>query len=103
MQNNAFTAIYLQNSFADIARVLSEFFRDLDVVPSDVIAGLVLLRKRQQLVRFRTVQQVRYNRAGFFSVKAISVGGFMFQIYAVLTCPKLALMCCPPGNRRPEK
>ncbi len=66
MQNNAFTAIYLQNSFADIARVLSEFFRDLDVVPSDVIAGLVLLRKRQQLVRFRTVQQVRYNCAGFF-------------------------------------
>ncbi|CAL4059419.1 unnamed protein product, partial [Meganyctiphanes norvegica] len=39
------------NSFADIARLLSEFFRDLDVVPSDVVAGLVLLRKYQKLER----------------------------------------------------
>ncbi|KAH9404741.1 hypothetical protein TYRP_000572 [Tyrophagus putrescentiae] len=29
-----------ENSFAEIAKLLSEFFRDLDVVPSDVIAGL---------------------------------------------------------------
>ncbi len=50
---------YFQSSFADIAKVLSEFFRDLDVVPSDVIVGLVLLRKRQQLLRFRTIHQVR--------------------------------------------
>ncbi len=49
----------LQSSFADIARVLSEFFRDLDVVPSDVVAGLVLLRQRQQLLRFRVIHQVR--------------------------------------------
>ena len=49
---------FFQSSFADIANVLSEFFRDLDVVPSDVIVGLVLLRKRQQLLRFRTVHQV---------------------------------------------
>ena len=27
----------LQNSFAEIARLLSEFFRDLDVVPTDVL------------------------------------------------------------------
>ena len=26
-----------QNSFAEIARLLSEFFRDLDVVPTDVL------------------------------------------------------------------
>ena len=38
--------------------MLSEFFRDLDVVPSDVIVGLVLLRKRQQLLRIRTIHQV---------------------------------------------
>ena len=49
--------LLFQNSFADIARLLSEFFRDLDVVPSDVLVGLVLLRKRQQLVRLRTVHQ----------------------------------------------
>lgn len=47
-----------QSSFADIARVLSEFFRDLDVVPSDVIVGLLLLRQRQQLASLRVVRQV---------------------------------------------
>ncbi|XP_064082451.1 diacylglycerol lipase-alpha-like [Macrobrachium nipponense] len=40
-----------RNSFSDIARLLSEFFRDLDVVPSDVVAGLVLLRKYQKVNR----------------------------------------------------
>ena len=48
-----------QNSFSDIARVLSEFFRDLDVVPGDVVVGLVLLRQRQQLLRLRVVHQVK--------------------------------------------
>ena len=50
--------IFFQNSFSAIARVLSEFFRDLDVVPTDVIVGLVLLRQRQQLQRIRVVLQV---------------------------------------------
>ena len=48
----------MQSSFSDIARVLSEFFRDLDVVPTDVIVGLVLLRHRQQLIRMRVVDLV---------------------------------------------
>ncbi len=47
-----------QTSFAEIARLLSEFFRDLDVVPTDVLVGLVLLRKRQQAARQRTISQV---------------------------------------------
>ena len=55
---NCWFIFSFQNSFADIARVLSEFFRDLDVVPSDVVVGLVLLRKRQQLLRLRTIHQV---------------------------------------------
>ena len=50
--------LLFQNSFSDIARVLSEFFRDLDVVPGDVVVGLVLLRQRQQLLRLRVVHQV---------------------------------------------
>ncbi|XP_014680563.1 PREDICTED: sn1-specific diacylglycerol lipase alpha-like [Priapulus caudatus] len=37
-----------RNSFTEIAKLLSEFFRDLDVVPSDVVAGLVLLRRQQK-------------------------------------------------------
>lgn len=48
-----------RNSFTDIARLLSDFFRDLDVVPSDVVAGLVLLRKFQKLEREAIVRQVR--------------------------------------------
>jgi hypothetical protein len=47
-----------QNSFTDIARLLSDFFRDLDVVPSDVVAGLVLLRKFQKIEREAIVKQV---------------------------------------------
>ena len=51
--SNIFKIPLFQNSFSDIARVLSEFFRDLDVVPGDVVVGLVLLRQRQQLLRIR--------------------------------------------------
>jgi hypothetical protein len=47
-----------RNSFTEIARLLSDFFRDLDVVPSDVVAGLVLLRKFQILEREAIVRQV---------------------------------------------
>lgn len=50
-----------RNSFTDIARLLSDFFRDLDVVPSDVVAGLVLLRKFQKLEREAIVRQVISN------------------------------------------
>ncbi|KAK9506587.1 hypothetical protein O3M35_008489 [Rhynocoris fuscipes] len=46
-----------KNSFTDIARLLSDFFRDLDVVPSDVVAGLVLLRKFQKIEREANVSQ----------------------------------------------
>lgn len=48
------------NSFADIARLLSDFFRDLDVVPSDVIVGLVLLRKFQKIEQKAIVEQVSF-------------------------------------------
>lgn len=42
----------------EIAHLFTDFFRDLDVVPSDVIAGLVLLRRYQKLRMQGTVQQV---------------------------------------------
>ena len=53
-----------QNSFADIAQLLSEFFRDLDVVPSDIIAGLVLLRRVQKLERNNIVKSVSARASG---------------------------------------
>ncbi|XP_072164751.1 diacylglycerol lipase-alpha-like [Diadema setosum] len=37
-----------ESAFADIAILFSEFFRDLDVVPSDILAGLMLLREEQK-------------------------------------------------------
>ncbi|KAI1301229.1 Diacylglycerol lipase-alpha [Halotydeus destructor] len=46
-----------QNSFADIAKLLSEFFRDLDVVPSDIVAGVILVRKMQKLQRQVTMNK----------------------------------------------
>lgn len=56
-----------QNSFADIARLLSDFFRDLDVVPSDVVAGLVLLRKFQKIERELIVKQRKNDTYEFLS------------------------------------
>ncbi|KYN30642.1 Sn1-specific diacylglycerol lipase alpha [Trachymyrmex septentrionalis] len=55
------------NSFADIARLLSDFFRDLDVVPSDVVAGLVLLRKFQKIERELIVKQRKNDTYEFLS------------------------------------
>ncbi|XP_014295582.1 diacylglycerol lipase-alpha isoform X1 [Microplitis demolitor] len=56
-----------QNSFTDIARLLSDFFRDLDVVPSDVVAGLVLLRKFQKVERELIVKQRKNDTYEFLS------------------------------------
>ena len=34
--------------FIFLSRTLSEYFQDLDIVPSDFAAGLVLLRRQQK-------------------------------------------------------
>ncbi|XP_074029499.1 inactivation no afterpotential E [Leptinotarsa decemlineata] len=56
-----------KNSFTDIARLLSDFFRDLDVVPSDVIVGLVLLRKFQKIEQKAIVDQRKNDTYEFLS------------------------------------
>ncbi|XP_023315106.1 sn1-specific diacylglycerol lipase alpha isoform X2 [Trichogramma pretiosum] len=56
-----------RNSFTEIARLLSDFFRDLDVVPSDVVAGLVLLRKFQKIERELIVKQRKNDTYEFLS------------------------------------
>ncbi|XP_056633606.1 diacylglycerol lipase-alpha isoform X2 [Diorhabda sublineata] len=61
-----------RNSFTDIARLLSDFFRDLDVVPSDVIVGLVLLRKFQKIERKAIVEQRKNDTYEFLSGVAIT-------------------------------
>ncbi|XP_037036591.1 diacylglycerol lipase-alpha isoform X1 [Bradysia coprophila] len=56
-----------RNSFAEIAKLLSDFFRELDVVPSDVVAGLVLLRKFQKIERQSIVRQKKNGIYEFLS------------------------------------
>ncbi len=61
-----------QNSFSEIAKLLSEFFRDLDVVPSDVIAGLILLRKHQKTQRQLIVSKRKNDTFQFLSGVAVT-------------------------------
>lgn len=44
-------------NFTEVAKLLSDFFRDLDVVPSDVVAGLSLMRVQQKALRVERVQK----------------------------------------------
>lgn len=48
----------LQDAYSEIAYLFAEFFRDLDIVPSDIIAGLVLLRQRQRAKRSAVLDEV---------------------------------------------
>lgn len=61
-----------RNSFAEIAKLLSDFFRDLDVVPSDVVAGLVLLRKFQRQERLIIANQKGNDTYQFLSGVAVT-------------------------------
>ncbi|XP_035779280.1 diacylglycerol lipase-alpha-like isoform X2 [Anopheles albimanus] len=72
-----------RNSFTDIARLLSDFFRDLDVVPSDVVAGLVLLRKFQKLEREVIVRQQKNGTHKFLSGVPITASTKFLALNAV--------------------
>lgn len=61
-----------RNSFTEIAKLLSDFFRDLDVVPSDVVAGLVLLRKFQRQERLVIAHQKGNDTYQFLSGVAVT-------------------------------
>ncbi|XP_064490017.1 diacylglycerol lipase-alpha-like isoform X2 [Ornithodoros turicata] len=61
-----------RNSFTEIAKLLSDFFRDLDVVPSDVVAGLVLLRRCQRQDRLRIAAQKNNDTYQFLSGVAVT-------------------------------
>lgn len=53
-----FVNTWFQNSMSEIAQLFTEFFRDLDVVPSDIVAGLVLLRHHQKQRMKMVIAQV---------------------------------------------
>lgn len=73
-----------QNNFAEIAKLLSDFFRDLDVVPSDVVAGLVLLRKFQRMERQDLVNKVRQTLNLSWTVNNIKLNHFCLEIINLL-------------------
>lgn len=52
------SAPFLQDAYSEVASLFAEFFRDLDIVPSDIIAGLVLLRQTQRSKRSSILDQV---------------------------------------------
>ncbi|XP_071942298.1 diacylglycerol lipase-alpha-like isoform X2 [Antedon mediterranea] len=56
-----------ENAFAEVAELFSEFFRDLDIVPSDVFAGLLLLREEQKRKRNAIIANPRWHVMKFLS------------------------------------
>ncbi|XP_061078415.1 diacylglycerol lipase-alpha-like isoform X2 [Conger conger] len=55
------------DAYAEVAMLFAEFFRDLDIVPSDIIAGLVLLRQRQRAKRSTILDQANNDILAFLS------------------------------------
>ncbi|XP_076879205.1 diacylglycerol lipase-alpha [Brachyhypopomus gauderio] len=55
------------DAYSEVASLFAEFFRDLDIVPSDIIAGLVLLRQRQRAKRSAILDQPNNNIIAFLS------------------------------------
>lgn len=74
----------LQDAYSEVASLFAEFFRDLDIVPSDIIAGLVLLRQRQRSKRSSILDQV-----------SLSVKIIIIISYCLCGCVG---MCCYENN-----
>ncbi|XP_030650334.1 sn1-specific diacylglycerol lipase alpha [Chanos chanos] len=55
------------DAYSEVASLFAEFFRDLDIVPSDIIAGLVLLRQRQRAKRSAILDQSSNDIIAFLS------------------------------------
>uniref|UniRef100_A0A8C4RVD2 Diacylglycerol lipase-alpha n=2 Tax=Erpetoichthys calabaricus TaxID=27687 RepID=A0A8C4RVD2_ERPCA len=55
------------DAYSEIANLFAEFFRDLDIVPSDIIAGLVLLRQQQRSKRNAVLDEANNDILAFLS------------------------------------
>ncbi|XP_061526461.1 diacylglycerol lipase-alpha isoform X1 [Phycodurus eques] len=55
------------DAYSEVASLFAEFFRDLDIVPSDIIAGLVLLRQTQRSKRSSILDQANNDILAFLS------------------------------------
>ena len=92
---------------SEIAQLFTEFFRDLDVVPSDVVAGLVLLRHYQKLRMQHYCMLVRT-----FKTHSISTVNLLTDNVTMSENPDEILQnvtihhdlyCCLRNNHRTEK
>uniref|UniRef100_A0A914WX69 sn-1-specific diacylglycerol lipase n=1 Tax=Plectus sambesii TaxID=2011161 RepID=A0A914WX69_9BILA len=59
-------------SLAEVARLMADFFKDHDLVPSDIVAGLVLLRRRQKQIRKRLIERADCETYEYLSGAAIN-------------------------------
>uniref|UniRef100_UPI00358E918F diacylglycerol lipase-alpha-like isoform X1 n=2 Tax=Myxine glutinosa TaxID=7769 RepID=UPI00358E918F len=55
------------DAYSEVAVLFAEFFRDLDLVPSDLIAGLVLLRQEQRRKRHAVLDETNNDIIAFLS------------------------------------
>lgn len=63
---------FLKDSFSEIAKLISEFFQDLDLVPSDIIAGLLLTRRLQKWERQKILNEKEGSNFQFLSGLSIN-------------------------------
>lgn len=78
----------VQDAYSEVASLFAEFFRDLDIVPSDIIAGLVLLRQRQRSKRSAILDQVS------LSIKNIYINVCIFVLAQAMCCNKNMFLFC---------
>lgn len=50
-----------RDSFAEVSRLLADFFYDFDVVPTDLLAGLMLMRRKQRHDQMKIAQMVSWH------------------------------------------
>ncbi|CAM9729787.1 unnamed protein product [Lampetra planeri] len=55
------------DAYSEVAVLMAEFFRDLDIVPSDIIAGLVLMRQQQRARRNAVLDEANNDILAFLS------------------------------------
>ncbi|XP_033123784.1 sn1-specific diacylglycerol lipase beta-like [Anneissia japonica] len=108
-----------QDAFADVSALMAVFFKNLDIVPSDIAAGLVLLQYDQErhirrgerphipkrniptIVPTEVPLEVEVRKASHFIFYALGCYGWMFYVYDNLLCGLCKLskncrccMCC---------
>uniref|UniRef100_A0A8D0H6K1 Diacylglycerol lipase-alpha n=1 Tax=Sphenodon punctatus TaxID=8508 RepID=A0A8D0H6K1_SPHPU len=109
------------DAYSEIAYLFAEFFRDLDIVPSDIIAGLVLLRQRQRAKRSAVLDEVsmalslsclfqqemlRYKEVCYYMLFALAAYGWPMYLMRKPACGLCRLArscsCCCLCSSRPR-